>query len=323
MRGEIKLSTLETIANILFVENAHAFHCSPRSLVDPSSNIAQNLLDSGDAWLPNQDSDLNSRISLSLSQLGLFITSLDTSLIEYVALKVTDQSLPVEWRHALSCKLIALIDQERVVEERLPSLSITSSWLPADNGDLYPANQLFYNDSGRTLNDTQHNLPSNFHATHSIITPYVVSLFHIETASNLRLLHGSDAIDATPMGENFTDRVRNLLKDYPPESILLEFLANAADAGATTFAITLDERPGKSDHIYSRSLAKWQTKPSLVIYNDSVFSDDDFAGIRKTGVGGKKDKPEKIGRFGIGSISMYHYTEVSLITIHHFLLHQT
>ena len=41
-----------------------------------------------------------------------------------------------------------------------------------------------------------------------------------------------------------------------------------------------------------------------------MFTEDDWKGIRSAGVSQKKDKEEKVGKFGIGFSSVYHFTGV-------------
>ncbi|EDR09990.1 uncharacterized protein LACBIDRAFT_317830 [Laccaria bicolor S238N-H82] len=47
-------------------------------------------------------------------------------------------------------------------------------------------------------------------------------------------------------------------------------------------------------------MAKFYDCPSLLIYNDSTFSEKDFEGICRTNVGGKKNRSDTIGQFGLG-----------------------
>ena len=49
---------------------------------------------------------------------------------------------------------------------------------------------------------------------------------------------------------------------------------------------------------------------ALYVYNDAMFSKEDWKGIRSAGVSQKRDKEEKVGKFGIGFSSVYHFTGV-------------
>ena len=46
----------------------------------------------------------------------------------------------------------------------------------------------------------------------------------------------------------------------------------------------------------------------MYAYNDAVFTDLDWSGIRKFGVSVKEKDPMKIGRFGVGFKSVFHLT---------------
>jgi hypothetical protein len=53
-----------------------------------------------------------------------------------------------------------------------------------------------------------------------------------------------------------------------------------------------------------------QQGPALLVYNDGVFSDEDFESIQSIGDSKKRGQLAKTGRFGIGFNSCYHLTEV-------------
>ena len=48
--------------------------------------------------------------------------------------------------------------------------------------------------------------------------------------------------------------------------------------------------------------------PALYAYNDAVFSDDDWKGIRMIQDSVKAKDPMKVGRFGLGFKSVFHMT---------------
>jgi sacsin len=52
----------------------------------------------------------------------------------------------------------------------------------------------------------------------------------------------------------------------------------------------------------------------------SVFSEKDFDGFKNVGEGSKAQDKEKIGQFGRGSQTMYHWTDVPMILSGHHLL---
>jgi sacsin len=180
--------------------------------------------------------------------------------------------------------------------------------VPDVNCHLRPIASVYYNDLGP---------PACF-----VCLPDVVSVAHqslpFELAKGLGMTfigHSglkSLLIDDHDMGEALTSRIRSVLVQYTVEQAFTEFLANAADAKATAFGILLDDQPSAASHLLSPEFAEIQSRPALVIYNNAVFVDKDFDGIRNVGVGGKVGKSNAIGQFGLGALSMYHFTEVKL-----------
>ncbi|KAG9491985.1 hypothetical protein GDO78_000478 [Eleutherodactylus coqui] len=53
--------------------------------------------------------------------------------------------------------------------------------------------------------------------------------------------------------------------------------------------------------------------PALYVYNNAVFTPEDWHGIQEIARSRKKDDPLKVGRFGIGFNSVYHITDVPSI----------
>lgn len=52
----------------------------------------------------------------------------------------------------------------------------------------------------------------------------------------------------------------------------------------------------------------------------SVFKESDFEGLKQVGRGSKRDDPTTIGKFGRGSQTMYHWTDVPMILSGEYLL---
>jgi len=48
--------------------------------------------------------------------------------------------------------------------------------------------------------------------------------------------------------------------------------------------------------------------PALYVYNDGVFNDKDWEGLRTLHESNKEDNPMKVGRFGLGFKSVFHMT---------------
>ena len=88
---------------------------------------------------------------------------------------------------------------------------------------------------------------------------------------------------------------------------LQEIIQNADDARATEVKFFIDERSHGQQNLLHPSLAKFQG-PSLLAYNDAVFTDEDWTNIQKLKRSDKRSDPFKIGKFGVGFNSVFHVT---------------
>jgi sacsin len=114
------------------------------------------------------------------------------------------------------------------------------------------------------------------------------------------------------MGVKTVTIVQKTLEQYTEKQFLPEFLANAQDAGASTFAIIVNEFTStEGNFLYPTFRDGLHRGPSVMIYNDSEFSKQDFDGICQIYLGGKTNNPDSIGQFGLGALTMFHITEVS------------
>ena len=119
--------------------------------------------------------------------------------------------------------------------------------------------------------------------------------------------------------EDLCDRLSGILQGYHPDtSIFKEFVQNADDAGASEIAFILDRRVFSDDHLLSdnNNWKQLQKMPSLLVFNNRKFTDQDLEGITKLGQGGKRDTPDTIGRFGIGFNVAYHVTDCPMFVSH-------
>ena len=115
----------------------------------------------------------------------------------------------------------------------------------------------------------------------------------------------------TPFGqqEKLTDRLKTILQSYPCDSgILKELVQNADDAQATEIHFIYDTRTLRCNKVFQHNPTEIQG-PALCVYNNQAFSEKDFKGIQKLGIGSKSDNGEKTGRFGVGFNAVYHLTD--------------
>jgi len=86
---------------------------------------------------------------------------------------------------------------------------------------------------------------------------------------------------------------------------------NADDAGARCISFCIDSRDHGCTTLADRGLSGFQGI-SLLVYNDAIFSEEDFKSIQRIGDSLKKTSETggKIGRFGIGFNAVYHWTDL-------------
>lgn len=178
--------------------------------------------------------------------------------------------------------------------------------VPDTNGSLHPSGDVFFPDTYNS-SDTEADILNGLRPTHPDISKSLASGLGLQFASSMLL--GDEEDDDLDMAENLTTRIDGVLNDYGIEYAVNEFFANAADAGAKSFTAIVDERSFERHTVLSPDIAHLQG-PSLVLYNDATFSASDFDGLRQVGQGNKLDDPNSIGRYGLGALSLFHFTEV-------------
>ena len=109
--------------------------------------------------------------------------------------------------------------------------------------------------------------------------------------------------------ELLTQRIKNILREYPFDiTVLKELLQNADDSKATKMYVVLDKRSHGEKKLPSSNWKDLQG-PSLLVWNDNVFSESDLKGIQQLGLGSKRSDAETIGQYGIGFNVVYHLTD--------------
>ena len=123
--------------------------------------------------------------------------------------------------------------------------------------------------------------------------------------------------------DSLTHRLHVLLQDYTDGfAVPKELVQNADDAGATEVKFLYDERQNEDAQtcLIDESMKECQG-PALWVYNDAVFTDDDFENITKLSGATKEAQTEKIGRFGLGFNAVYNLTDVpSFISRHNIVI---
>jgi hypothetical protein len=136
--------------------------------------------------------------------------------------------------------------QSLLLLDVLSTLSLTTSELeelrvPDRSGTLRTPAELWFNDLEHRI--TQLELPNDKFPANSQVTQDLARWLGIAFLSELSLrdLVDDDSDDEDDMGEALTTRIGNVLRQYTEDRAILEFVANAVDAGASTFTVILDE----------------------------------------------------------------------------------
>ena len=158
-------------------------------------------------------------------------------------------------------------------------------------------------------------ITSEFPMIHQAISPETAALLGVPPISTRVTCAEALGIEQTGPYEPITTRLKNILNEYKEGvGVLNELVQNADDAGATEVQFVLDWRNHPNQRLLSPGMVECQG-PALLAYNNATFTDDDLKNISRLAGATKKEDLEKIGRFGLGFSSVYHFTDVpSFIT---------
>ena len=203
-----------------------------------------------------------------------------------------------------------------LVRAILPELPTTESdndygsvMLPDSEFVMQEATKLYYNDMPWQPPDEEYVF---VHERVPLATAKVLGVQLCRTASLARYLLPGSGFTVVEFGqhEELTRRIQNIIRDYPFDmTILKELLQNADDAKATKMHVILDMREHSKEHVLSEKWSDDLQGPALLVWNDSVFSEEDLKGIQKLGLGSKRSDSETIGQYGIGFNAVYHLTD--------------
>lgn len=186
--------------------------------------------------------------------------------------------------------------------------------IPTESCQLAPAAEVLFNDMGGDSTCP----PAGFQFAHPQVSLSLAYDLSIRRLSEEELSQAGDDIESFHMGEDLTVRIRGVLQDYDIDHSSNEWVANADDAGASSVTFLVDEATFEGRRIIP-VLKDFQSGPALVVHNDGVFIEDDFTGLSNIGQGGKSGRADSIGRFGLGALSFYHFSDVRMAPAHlHF-----
>ena len=213
--------------------------------------------------------------------------------------KYGDTSLPNE-----CCEVVRLIIPKLIDISEDTDLEI---YLPDSQFILRSVKEIKYNDAKWCPPDQE------YLYCHEFVERNIAIYLGVEPVRSILLkdldITDDDGGEEFGQVEELTQRLNNILRDYPRDiTFLKELLQNADNAGAKSLYIILDKRNHNDEEVISQEWKELQG-PALLFWNDSSFSEEDLKGIQKIGLGSKRDDPDKIGQYGIGFNVVYHFTD--------------
>ena len=185
--------------------------------------------------------------------------------------------------------------------------------LPTKECQLLPPGKCIFDDRGWSQDQNKpEKSVSGFSFTHRRLPLDTATFFgvkllsqHLLPSINLKLQYS-----LTGPRQSITGRIKEALDDYDQDiDVFKEMIQNAEDARASEIKFVIDWRNHPTEYLLTREMEAWQG-PALLVYNNALFSDEDFINICEIAGASKKIDPTKIGRFGVGFCSVYHITDV-------------
>ena len=183
------------------------------------------------------------------------------------------------------------------------------SFLPDTSNIMHETTDLAYNDAPWCELEADEEWPF----VHKSIPRAVAIKLHVRPIRSkvLEQYESPENYEGIEFGqsEELTQRIQNILREYPFDvTVLKELLQNADDAKANKMYVILDKRTHGKKRVPSNEWKDLQG-PALLVWNDSVFRKEDIKGIQQLGLGSKRSEEESIGQYGIGLNAVYHLTD--------------
>ncbi|XP_029441147.1 sacsin-like [Rhinatrema bivittatum] len=173
---------------------------------------------------------------------------------------------------------------------------------------LHHVDKLNYNDAPWITSDME----TLF--CHEKIPRAIALKFHVptkihRTLQSLKVCELSHWVSNFGAKEDLTRRISNIINEYSAKrDILKELIQNADDSGATELHLVWDSRTHPRTSVFGEDWKPLQG-PALCIYNNRLFTPEDIEGIQQLGRGGKGDRLDKTGKYGLGFNVVYHLTD--------------
>ncbi|CAM4607985.1 unnamed protein product [Leuciscus chuanchicus] len=217
---------------------------------------------------------------------------------------------------------IAILDWMRKNEKLLKDSTPVPVMAQNQNFTLQSLSKTVFCDiSAEGLDDLKQD-NEEFYVIHEEVLPITAKWLKVPSLSTrilkpqlIQAEQESFGIEQCGQSEPITQRIKNILKEYDEESdIFKELQQNAEDAGANTCKFLLDFRKHKDppETLFDHGMALCNG-PCLWIFNNELFSQEDWRNILKVGSASKEKKVEMIGKFGLGFNAVYHVSDIPLI----------
>ncbi|XP_060607762.1 sacsin-like [Ruditapes philippinarum] len=203
----------------------------------------------------------------------------------------------------VSCLLVNLCESMKIENIHYSDLKETEAIIvaPDVDGFLRPTHEL-------VIEDPAYKSSASLHILHGNIPPDTGRALGVKSKQR-KIVECFSTGFFEPFGQNesLITRLTGILEDYPCDSsIMKELLQNADDASATEIFFIKNYVTYDNEKIFGKEDLQG---PSLCVFNNSYFTEDDFNGIRNLGVGSKREDPSKTGQYGIGFNAVYHLTD--------------
>ena len=194
--------------------------------------------------------------------------------------------------------------------------------IPTEDFQLLSPEKCIFDDRGWSQNRHKSNksLINNYSFTHQRLPLVTATFFRVKLLSKHLLPSINLKLQCIGPHQSITGRIKEALEDYDHDvDVLKEMVQNAEDAGASEIKFVIDWRNHPTEYLLTTEMDVWQG-PALLVYNNAVFSDEDFINICEIAGASKKVDPTKIGRFGVGFCSVYHITDVPSFVSRNFYI---
>ncbi|KAF0529726.1 Sacsin [Gigaspora margarita] len=182
---------------------------------------------------------------------------------------------------------------------------LTGLFIPNMECQMVDYKTVLFDDMGSRINDLMKDYST---LAHTEISKNLANRLKIRNLSE-SLTEGS--MFNFGQKEELTTRLKNILKDYNRKEIVFrEFLQNADDAGASRFCVILDDSQYSTKYLLKPDTMNCWQGPAIWVYNDAQFSKEDFNSLCNLGKSSKQLQYDKIGKFGLGFNSSYHFTDL-------------